>query len=179
MNGRGREICFSIAFLTGIVIGTAIGLWQQQWMENVMSVYRTLFELQFSTMDLPESRQVFYVMKNRGIMVLALLSMELIGIYQRAIVPFLTATGIWFGIAVTGLTICYGMRGIPIFFLWLIPQGLIWGLGMMILYEYDRKKQYFNSLERAWIVIQIMLLFLAGILAECYLQPMLLRNQLF
>lgn len=175
MLRRKKEILFSVLFLAGIGAGTVIGIWQRDWLTEQISVYQTLFLLQFSQIETADYSYLLFLLRIRGIEIATLFVLSFTGWYRRALLAITAAVGMWFGVFIAGLTFCYGFRGFAVFGSTIFPHYLIDGFGCILLYEFSCKRDRFQPAEKGLIAFQIAAVFAVGVLGEYWVQPGIMK----
>lgn len=191
-NGTANIILKSrgIVFMTGFCLGMMFFLWKKKYIVNESGILGQELFLQLTRMSLEQYELLKYITKSRGIQFLILM---LVSCSKR--VNFLLSMLLSYGGFATALFMLtsvyrYDMKGLVLCFLLIFPHGIFYLILLIILFHKkldDDTKYYHKSrgikgigfykvLTEAvkWVVIIIA--FAVGVIAECYINPVLVKR---
>ena len=161
-----RKNCLCILlFLIGIGIASLIGNGDAEIFGNEYHVQN------FGVAELDKMGLLCEVLWNRGKLFLML--MVFLATPVRKWVPFCTAASISFmaGVYIKICMIQFGLKGILIFFISLLPHGIFYGMVVAVLFLVSKNRNYYRKgemLSRILVIIIMLTLFFVGTLLEVW-----------
>ena len=171
MKIQGEQRYVLLAGMAGFLIGIcSANLWMRQYVLDI-GIFNQYFLEQYSRTDIVYEEYLWYLLKSRGVPLVILLAAS--GTRYRKMVVILTT--LWLGFCF-GLVICtaiarMGVKGIVLTVTALMPQGLFYALAGILLFHY--MLEYPMVRWDTGKSIRLGLLVMIGILAECYVNPVI------
>ena len=179
-----------LVFMTGFCLGMIFFLWKKRYIVEESGILGQELFLQLTRINLEQYELLKYIVKCRGMQVCILILAACSRRINLMISMLLTYGG--FAAAIFMLTSVYhfDMKGIVLCLLMLFPHGIFYLIFLCILFhkkESDdtkyyhksrgiREKGFYKVLTEAikWVVIII--LFIVGVMTECYINPILVTK---
>lgn len=171
MKIQGEQKYVLLAGMAGFLLGIcSANLWMRQYVLDI-GIFNQYFLEQYSRTDIVYEEYLWYLLKSRGIPLMILLAAA--GTRYRKIAALLTM--LWLGFS-SGLVICtaivkLGAKGIVLAATAIVPQGLFYAMAGILLFRY--MLEYPMTRWDAGKSIRLGLFMAAGIITECYVNPML------
>lgn len=171
MKIQGEQKYVLLAGMAGFLLGIcSANLWMRQYVLDI-GIFNQYFLEQYSRTDIVYEEYLWYLLKSRGIPLMILLAAA--GTKYRKITVVLTT--LWLGFSF-GLVICtaivkLGAKGIVLAATAIMPQGLFYAMTGILLFRY--MLEYPLTRWDAGKSIRLGLFMAAGIITECYVNPVL------
>ena len=169
---RKISLCI-LLFLIGIGIASIIGNGDHAIFGNEYHVQN------FGVVQLDKMGLLCEVLCNRGNLFLML--MVFLATPVRKWVPFCTAACISFlaGVYIKICLIQFGLKGILIFLISLLPHGIFYGMVAVLLFLMSKNRNYYRKgemLSRILVIIIMLTLFFVGALLEVWTSSSVLQK---
>lgn len=161
---RKTYLCI-LLFLIGIGIASLVGNGDAEIFGNEYHVQN------FGVVELDKMGLLCEVLWNRGKLFLML--MVFLATPVRKWIPFCTAACLSFlaGIYIKICLIQFGLKGILIFLISLLPHGIFYGMVAVLLFLMSKNRNYYRKgemLSRILVIIIMLTLFFVGALLEVW-----------
>lgn len=169
---RKTYLCI-LLFLIGIGIASLIGNGDAEIFGNEYHVQN------FGVAELDKMGLLCEVLWNRGKLFLML--MVFLATPVRKWIPFCTAACLSFlaGIYIKICLIQFGLKGILIFLISLLPHGIFYGMVAVLLFLMSKNRNYYRKgemLSRILVIIIMLTLFFVGALLEVWTSSSVLQK---
>ncbi len=168
----GKLFLFLLSFFIAVILGRVF-LWGgaaqfDRW--NLESIHR------MNQQKLDEDKLFFYLCLHRGELLLFLI---LGGVTRwRKVLYYIASAlaGSCLGVLCISFCHTFGVKGILVLLLSLVPQWFIYGMLFVYLYWlFVVKEKKPDRLQLTLFCVGILLLFFVGVYLECFVNPILLR----
>lgn len=179
-----------LVFMTGFCLGMVFFLWKKRYIVEESGILGQELFLQLTRMSLEQYELLKYIVRNRGIQCLVLILAACSKRINLMLSAVLTYGGFTVAIFMLTSVYHYDMKGILLCLLILFPHGIFYLILLCILFHKKndddtkyyhksngiKEKGFYKLLTEIvkWVVIII--LFIVGVMAECYINPILVRR---
>lgn len=174
-----------LVFMTGFCLGMMFFLWKKRYIVEESGIIGQELFLQLTRISLEQYELLKYIVRNRGIQFLLLILAASSRRVNLMLSMLLTYGGFVTSIFMLTSVYRYDIKGIILCLLMLFPHGIFYLFLLCILFhkknEDDtnyyhksngiKEKRFYKLLTEIikWVVIII--LFIVGVVAECYINP--------
>lgn len=170
---RENKKVFLLFLMAGFFIGIIYANTISRDYVDAIGIFNEYFLKQYTKTDVNTKEYIWYLSKLRFVPMLLLSGLGLTKLRKGVVLGFLVWTGFLGGLIVASSIIKLGIIGVPFCITAFFPQLLFYGAAYVILlwsiYEYPRTR---------WNTTKVMIIFLItiiGVLAECHINPILLK----
>lgn len=170
-NHMTKESRMLLVFLLGLLMGTFFfNFIGTEYLEE-MVLYKGIIEVQYKSIDFSPHHLWGYLVWDRGKRFLLLFVLQLTGIGLAAAMCCSFYYGFATGTFLSAFTIQYGLKGIPAFFVWILPHYILYIIMWKCLFS--AKWQDAAAGKR---LIASFGCFLGGTFLEAYVNTVLLQK---
>lgn len=173
---RGNKSKNQLLFLF-LAVGFLIGIIY----ENVITARSIIPAELFSTsnlqaylkVDIITEKYLWYVAKERILLLALLCVLSCLPWKKLFVSASLLICGFLTGVLTVSAVLQLGIKGILLCFIGILPQGIFYGMAYGMLFTY-----WFHFPERKWNRVKtifVILMFMAGIMVETYVNPFLIK----
>lgn len=179
-----------LVFFTGFCLGMMFFLWKKTYITDKSGFLGQEVFVQLVRIQLEQYELIKYIVRNRGIQFCILILAACNRRINRIVNILLTYGGFLTAIFMLTLAYRYGVKGIFLWLLMIFPHGIFYLILFCILFHkkedddtkyyhksnWIKEKRYYKVLTEIvkWIVI--IMLFVMGVVAECYICPILVTR---
>lgn len=171
MKIQGEQKYVLLAGIAGFLLGIcSANLWMRQYVLDI-GIFNQYFLEQCSRTDIVYEEYLWYLLKSRGVVLVILMAAA--GTRYRKMTVMLTSLwmGFCFGLVICTAIIKLGAKGIVLTVTALMPQGLFYAMAGILLFRY--MLEYPMVRWDSGKSIRLGLFVMLGILAECYVNPVI------
>lgn len=162
-------------YMVGIGLGTVVALWMRDDLLETVGIYQTYFKENFSELTINHWDYLIYIIQQRfwGMGILLLFSLTAFAF------PCLCAFLFYYGFCMAGMvvaaTVSRGMMGFMFFFVSVMPHYILYIAAVLVLSHMICQIRYYSGGQKIQSMILALILFLVGIFAEVYCNPIFMK----
>lgn len=191
-NGRVNIMVRSrvLVFMIGFCLGMVFFLWKKRYIVEESGILGQELFLQLTRISLEQFELLKYIVRSRGIQFFVVILVACSRRVNLMISILLTYCGFMTAIFMLTSVYHYDMKGIVLCLLMIFPHGIFYLILLCILFhkkEDDdtkyyhkgigiREKGFYKLLTETMKWVVIIILFIVGVMAECYINPILVTK---
>lgn len=156
-------------FITGILCAN---LWMKEYVLNI-GIFHEFFLEQYQQKDIRTEAYLWYLIRTRSMPMLALAVLSQTRYRKMVVVLAVLWTGFCMGIILCTAILKLKLKGIVLCMFTLIPHGLFYAAGYIVLFRYMLEypvTNWNNAKTLKWVSVMA-----AGIISEYYINPVIVH----
>lgn len=173
---RRKEYLLAAVYGVGIVLGTTAALGMRDDLVGRVGIYQTYFQESLSEIQINAWDYFIYIMRQRFWSMGLLLMVSL----TTFAYPCLCAFSLYYGFCMAGMVVAatasQGILGVLFFFLSVMPHYILYVMAVLLMAYVICHSNYFHRRQKIQSVVMAFLLFMTGVFAEVYCNPILMKG---
>lgn len=173
---RRKGYLLVVVYGVGIALGTAAALWMKEDLVSRVEIYQISFQESLSEIQINAWDYFIYIMRQRFWSMGLLLTFSLTAFAY----PCLCAFSLYYGFCMAGMvvvaTASRGILGVLFFFLSVMPHYILYVAAALLMAYVICHSNYFQRRQKIQSAAMAFFLFMMGIFAEVYCNPILMKG---